>query len=250
MRTKKLNVYNKDPKDGVDNFYPTPPAAFKEPQLHLVLGVRGSGKSFLISKMLNQAQKDDTYDKIYLISPSYNSNRAYWEDHIDPEQDVYEPTKDSINKVIKRVEADRDEWEEYLEDKKMYKKYEKMEKEGKPLHHVPDRDIIGFYDRGFMTGAKPEWKYDNGEQPARSLLILDDVIGSDAIKRSSGLNRIATLNRHIAPLKETWKGRSAAALSTIISSQTYRMDSGIGRVLRENLSLLTMARNKQEKQMQ
>jgi uncharacterized protein YqgQ len=85
-------------------------------------------------------------------------------------------------------------------------------------------------------------------------LILDDIIGSPAIANGSGLNKIATLNRHLAPLKDDFidkKGnvRSACGLAVIILSQSYRFQNGIGRILRENLSLLTLFANKQEKQM-
>ena len=100
---------------------------------------------------------------------------------------------------------------------------------------------------GFLDGMIPEWKYDR-EEPPKSLLILDDCLGSPAILQSSGLTRIATLNRHIAPLAETFKGRSACGLAVMILSQTYKMSNGISRVLRENLSILTLFKNKQQKQ--
>ena len=87
-------------------------------------------------------------------------------------------------------------------------------------------------------------------EAAKSLLIMDDILSSPAILQSSGLTRLATLNRHIAPLKEESHGRSSCGLAVIILSQSYRMQSGISRVLRENLSLLTLFANKQEKQIQ
>jgi len=109
--------------------------------------------------------------------------------------------------------------------------------------------IVQYLDRGFFD-RPPEWKYDKkNPQPPRSLLILDDCLGSPAILASSGLTRIATLNRHVAPLAENHGERSACGLAVIILSQTYKMQNGIGRVLRENLSLLTLFLNKQEKQM-
>ena len=39
-------------------------------------------------------------------------------------------------------------------------------------------------------------------------------------------------------------------MAVIILSQSYRCNQGIGRLLRENLSLFTLFENKQEKQMQ
>ena len=57
---------------------------------------------------------------------------------------------------------------------------------------------------------------------------------------SSGLTKIATLNRHIAPLNETHSNRSACGLAVIILTQSYKCQNGISRILRENLSLLTL----------
>ena len=112
-----------------------------------------------------------------------------------------------------------------------------------------DVDLIMMYDElGFLEG-KPEWKYKTIEPP-KSLLIMDDVLGSPAILQSSGLTKIATLNRHIAPLQENHKGRSACGLAVIILSQSYRMQNGISRSLRENLSLFTLFKNKQPKQLE
>ena len=160
---------------------------------------------------------------------------------------MYEPTRESISKVIERVEADRDEWELYLKQVKDYKKF-KLEIHNKKIH-ISDDDIITYMEHGFFEAKKPEWKYKTIEPP-KSLLILDDVLGSPAILQSSGLTRIATLNRHIAPLEENHSNRSACGLAVMILTQSYKMQAGISRVLRENVSLLTLFKNKQEKQLE
>jgi hypothetical protein len=90
--------------------------------LWYVSAVRNSGKSYLCSKFLAQAKKDKTFNKIYMITPSFASNRAYFGKYVD-EEDVYEPTKESINQVIQRVEKDRDEWEDYQAKLKIHKEF-------------------------------------------------------------------------------------------------------------------------------
>jgi hypothetical protein len=237
MKTIKLPVYNQDPENGVSNEYPTSNDAFRQPCLWYVSAVRNSGKSYLCSKFLAQAKKDKTFNKIYMITPSFASNRAYFGKYVD-EEDVYEPTKESINQVIQRVEKDRDEWEDYQAKLKIHKEFIKDLRENSHL----DDDILLYY-HDYMD--KPTYKYDS---PVKSLLILDDVINSPAISQSSGLGKLATLNRHVAPLKEDYNGRSACGLAVIILSQSYRCNQGIGRLLRENLSLFTLFKNKQEKQ--
>ena len=246
MFTKKVNSYDSNIENPVSNEYPTKENSFKQPCLHFIVGQRTSGKSYLTSKMLAQTHKDKTFDRIYIITPSFNSNKSYFGKYIK-EDDVFEPTKDSISKVIASVEADRDDWELYLKKVKDYKKF-KLEINDKKIH-ISDDDVITYMEHGFFDKKKPEWKYKTIEPP-KSLLIMDDVLGSPAILQSSGLTRIATLNRHMAPLEENHSNRSACGLAVIILCQSYKMQSGISRVLRENVSLLTLFKNKQPKQIE
>ena len=248
MKKETVNCYNCKINNGVDNLYPTPPTSFKQPCLQMIVGQRTSGKSYLTSKILEQAHRDRTFDVIYIITPSFNSNKAYFEKYID-EENVYEPTKGSISDVIKRVEADRDEWEDFIKKKQMYNKYKKDSK--LKIDYIDEDDLVYYHQSGMLddTFQIPTWKYAKEEAP-KSLLILDDVLGSPAILLSSGLTKIATLNRHIAPLQENHSGRSACGLSVIILTQSYKMSNGISRVLRENLSLLTLFKNKQKKQLE
>ena len=246
MFIKKVNSYDSTIENPVSNEYSTKENSFKQPCLHFIVGQRTSGKSYLTSKILAQTHKDKTFDRIYIITPSFNSNKSYFGKYIK-EENVFEPTKDSISKVIASVEAERDQWELYLKKVKDYKKF-KSEIHDKKIH-ISDEDVITYMEHGFFDKQKPEWKYKTIEPP-KSLLIMDDVLGSPAILQSSGLTRIATLNRHMAPLEENHSNRSACGLAVIILCQSYKMQSGISRVLRENISLLTLFKNKQPKQLE
>ena len=247
MKTKNLPVFTVNPDNGVSNEYNTSKYAFRQPCLWYISAVRNSGKSFLASKFLAQAKKDETFDRIYCITPSFKSNEAYFGKYINV-ADVYEPTRESISQVIQEVERDRDEWEIYLKEIQAYKEYKEAIKTKKGLQHIDDDTLMLFDELGFLDGGlQPTWKYKTVEPP-KSLLVMDDVLGSPAILLSSGLTKIATLNRHIAPLQENYKNRSACGLAVIILSQSYRMQNGISRTLRENLSLFTMFKNKQPKQ--
>ena len=247
MKTKQLNVYRQPPTDGVNNLYPTSTDTFKQPALHLLIGCRTSGKSFLASKILAQCEKDSTFNTVYMITPSFNSNQAYFGAYIKPEN-VFDPTSDSISKVIARVEQDRDEWEKFLEDKKEYAKFQKQMQSDT---FIADDKLLYFHNMGWLDDQKkkPVWKYEK-EEPPKSCLILDDCLSSPAILQSSGLTKVATLNRHIAPLQNLHSGRSACGLAVMILSQSYKMTGGIGRCLRENVSLLTLFQNRQQKQLE
>ena len=245
MRTKHLDVYQQTPSQVVNNEYPTTREAFRQPCLQMIVGQRTAGKSYLTSKILAQAKKDKTFDVVYIITPSFNSNKAYFETYIRPEN-VFDPTSASIQQVIDRVEADRDEWEKFLLDCKKYEEFQAKLKG--PLHAIHDDALLNAYSLGWMHGKRPKWKYEK-EEPPKSLLIMDDVLSSPAISQSSGLTKIATLNRHVAPLQVNHKERSACGLAVIILTQSYRMQGGISRVLRENISLLTLFKNKQQRWM-
>jgi len=250
---KKLDLYGDDtnPKTGVANAYPTPKDAVSQPCLMYVSAVRNSGKSYSISKLVRQCKKDKTFDVIYMITPTFVSNKSYFGDMVD-EENVFEPTKSSIQEVIAKVEQDRDEYEAFMERKKEYIEFIKCLKKGTTF---TDEELLKYIDMGFFEDnlLVPKWKYAK-EQPPRSLLILDDVLSSPALLQSSGLTKVATLNRHIAPLKEEFTNpdgtkRSACGLAVIIISQTYSMSQGVSRCLRENLTHLMIFKNKQEKQL-
>ena len=206
MKIKKLNVFNEKPTGEVNNRYPTPKNSFVQPCLQMVVGQRTSGKSYLTAKMLNQFKKDKTFDVIYIITPSFNSNRSYFEKHIR-EENAFEPTGDSIQKVIDLVEADRNEFEQYLKKMELYKKFKREFKMKNDVEQMDGDLLVQGYENDFFTQA-PKWKYDKVEPP-KSLLILDDCLGSPALLQSSGLVKLATLNRHVACLQEVHSDRSA-----------------------------------------
>tara|TARA_E500000305_G_scaffold111886_1_gene128766 strand:+ start:1589 stop:2542 length:954 start_codon:yes stop_codon:yes gene_type:complete len=249
ISTKKINLYGKDtdPKNGVSNEYPTSHYAVRQPCLMYVSAVRNSGKSFSVSKMINQAQKENTFDRIYMITPTFLSNKSYFGKFINEETDVFEPTKDSIQKVIECVEQERNEFEEYVTKKKDYDEFMKILRSKKDF---TDDEIIRFENMGFLDEylEEPKWKYKT-IRPPQSCVILDDILSSPAILQSSGLTKIATLNRHIAPLNEPYGNRSACGLAVILISQTYCMPQGVSRTLRENLTHLLLFKNKSEPQL-
>jgi len=250
ITTKKINLYGKDtePTQGVSNEYKTSHYAIRQPCLMYVSAVRNSGKSFCVSKMVSQAQKEKTFDRIYMITPTFQSNKSYFGKMID-EDDVFEPTKDSIQKVIERVDGERDEFEDYLRKEKLYKEFIQILKSKREFS---DGEIMKFEELGFLDDEfdRPKWKYgDNNVRPPQSLLILDDVLSSPALLQSSGITRVSSLNRHVSPLQEPHSGRSACGLAVILISQTYTMPQGVSRTLRENITHLLIFKNKQEKQM-
>ena len=253
---KRINLYDKttDPKVGVSNAYDNViPGGIDGNCLCGIFGLRNSGKTYVCSKIINQAQKSNVYDRIYLITPTFLSNKSYFGKHVNEETDVFEPTRDSIKNVIALVEQDRDEFEEYLQEMEDYKDYINTLK-GK--NGFTDDQLFKYDELGFLDGELPEppvWKYakkNKGKvRPPQSLVILDDVLASPVVS-SPYFTKIGVMNRHIAGLKEPYGERSACGLGVIFNSQTYSMQQGVSRVLRENITNMIIFRNRQEKQME
>jgi len=253
MKKVKANVYGSDtdPKKGVNNQYDTKPNAISQPCLLMAVGVRNSGKSYAVSKIINEAQKgQSTFDEIFICTPTMLSNMAYFGAHI-PESNVFEPTGDCIQKVLTRGEELRDEWEEFLQKLNDYKEYMHVLKS---RNSFTDEELFKYDELGFLEGELPErptWRYKR-ERPPQTLMILDDILHSPAILNSSGLTKCATLNRHLFPINPefTGNGRTACGMSVIICTQTYKCQNGISRLLRENLThLMLIGKNKQPKQL-
>tara|TARA_R110000851_G_scaffold134589_2_gene269908 strand:+ start:743 stop:1693 length:951 start_codon:yes stop_codon:yes gene_type:complete len=247
--TKKVGLYGKDtdPKQGVSNAYDSVMQGGIDGNcLCGIFGLRHSGKTWVCSKIINQAQKTNVYDRIYLITPTFLSNKSYFGKHIQ-EEDVFEPTRDSIKQVIECVEQDRDDFEHYLQELKDYNDFMTKIKSKKNL--FSDEDIFKFDSLGWLDNSpdKPQWKYKKVRAP-QSLVILDDILGSQVV-HSPYFTKVATLNRHIAGLKEPYGERTACGLGVIFNSQTYSMAQGISRTLRQNLTNMIIFKNKQQKQM-
>lgn len=248
--TKKLSKYGKDtdPVQGVSNAYPTPKDSISQPCLLGVFGLRNSGKSYACSKIVAQCQKDKTFDRIYIVTPTFLSNVAYFGKYIN-EEDVYEPTRDAIDKVIECVEQDCLEYEQFLVMLEDYNQFIKKIKSKKDT--FTDEEIFLFTEYGWLNDdynmERPKWKYDIERVPT-SLLILDDVLGSPVV-HSNSFTKCSIMNRHISPLSKPIGDRSAGGLAVIFNSQTYSMNQGISRSLRENLTHMIVFKNKQQKQL-
>ena len=244
MKIKKVkNIFQKAPPTKFSNEWKTSPYMFRQVALHLISGTRGSGKSYIASKILRAGIEEKLYDRILFITPSFLSNKKQFEDLGVEEEDVFKPEKDAIQNCIDIVEAERDEWEEYLAEMELYNKMVNSNDDTE----FSDDELHGmealFIDEEFI---KPEWKRKIIRQP-QIILVLDDILSTPAITASSGINRIFMTNRHIGELKRG----GALGLSVMILTQTYSTTSGhgISRSLRENLTELTIFATKQAKQL-
>jgi hypothetical protein len=213
------------------------------PKLHTLMvlsGKRGGGKSIAIVSYVKQLMDLNLINRVILISPTYWSNKSIFEPlDINEETDIIEPSKDAVKQLIKLVEADKLEYDEYLKQKKLYKIYKKTMNSNTPLHLIEPEIMMKFLDLGFFDGP-PKSKYPEGVGP-RIFVIIDDAMGTELMNTKSGLMNLCIKHRHIA---------NGLGISLALLVQSYCSVSGIPRPIRENATILVLFKCKDENQIE
>ena len=257
MKIKKIKEYSKTPKESISNQYPTKKHSFKEPGIKIVVGTRGTGKSYTTAKIMLEAKKDKLFDVTYFITPTFDSNKAHWDQFDIDETNVFYPNRDAIGKVLAAIEQDRDEFEDYLVEMEIYERFKRETKNKNTIAQMEAENLneyirMGYVgENGYLNNKikKPEWKYKDisGKiRPPTSLLVMDDVLGSTALSQSEAFTKLCIMNRHIAPLSQPFDNRQALGCSVIILSQVYSAQNGIPRACRENATDLILFKNRQK----
>ena len=168
------------------------------------IGSRGSGKTYTICQMIkhyekHKIMKDGTEYKIrtHLISPTIQANEIYQSlDSLDMEKDAHDEYNDELLlNIIEDIKAEKKEYEKYLLYKEYYEKFMK----------TPESKLEKLYDENpeiFQLLEEYEYIHPKDfkhEPPKVSIVILDDLLGSDAFtkKTKSVLVNAMIKNRHM-----------------------------------------------------
>ena len=168
------------------------------------IGSRGSGKTYTICQMIkhyekHKIMKDGTEYKIrtHLISPTIQANEIYQSlDSLDMEKDAHDEYNDELLlSIIEDIKAEKKEYEKYLLYKEYYEKFMK----------TPESKLEKLYDENpeiFRLLEEYEYIHPKDfkhEPPKVSIVILDDLLGSDDFtkKTKSVLVNAMIKNRHM-----------------------------------------------------
>jgi hypothetical protein len=231
--------------DGIDILKPKKPAFTIETdpdfiKLHCLMvsiAKRGGGKTLSLAHFLKKAREKHYFDRIILITPTYNSNKHMWDICGIEEEDVIEPEIYCLKKVIDIVNAEKQEWDEFEKLKKQYKNF-KCDMSTKAVKHMNPDALVDYEVMGFFENP-PKWKYPK-EHPPRVACVIDDFIGTDICKPRAKLVNLCIRHRHIA---------DGLGVSLFLLAQTYCAIGGIPRAIRENTTHLLLFKNKDEAQM-
>lgn len=239
MELKKINKFKTQLPKASAFTIDTDDDFMKLHTLTIASGKRGGGKSVAIANLVKEAKDKGYFDRVYLITPTYASNKSIWEIcDIQPE-DVYEPDLGVLRMIKQNVEMEKQEWEDFLTRKEMYKKY-KEDIKNTPFDKIKSADILQYLEQGFFDFEfDDKWKYGE-ERPPRLACIIDDCMGTDLMtKRTAGLTNLCIRHRHIG---------DGLGISLFMLVQSYCSQDGIPRPIRENTTHLMLFKINDENQ--
>ena len=235
MKTKDVNIVKLELPKKQAFTIETDDDFIKLHTLMVINGRRGGGKTLNLCNFLKECKSKGYYDKIFTITPTYNSNKSIWDIASIEEEDVIEPTKTSIKEVLERCENEKKEWEEFLIKKEVYKKFKK---DLNKIRAIDQDDYIMYEEFGFFN-EPPIWKY-KIERPPRLGIVLDDCLNTDIMAcRTAGLTNLCVRHRHI---------NGGDGVSIFMLVQSYCSQGGVPRVIRENTTHLLLFKINQENQ--
>ena len=214
---------------------------FKSHQNCLVIGKRSSGKTTCTVNIIERMK----YDRIFIVSPTIQSNKALldWL-KIDPD-DIYDPDDlEALDDIKRKIDEERDLYEKYLADMKKYKEFMKKLESNNPIFHIPDETLLMFFQNG--TFQKPRHKW-NGRKPHMAVLF-DDVMGSLLFTKGiRKLNKMTIFHRHLGQLE---KG-GALGCSLYFLIQSYKSTAGgISKCIRNQATTIVVFKTKNDKELQ
>ena len=214
------------------------------PQMHqqnLCVGKRGSGKTVAVINLIQKL----CYDRIFVISPTFKSNRNCMELLDIDEDDVYEDVDDitCVDNIQEKIKEEAEEYDMYHEKLAEYKKFLKLQAR---REEIPDDLLMMFFDGDKDTFTKP-FHWLDGRRP-RLCLICDDILGSKLFSKGlRKMNNLAILHRHCGPVES--EGGGALGISIYYLTQSYTIQhGGISKCIRNNCTSLILFKTKNERE--
>jgi len=214
----------------------TPDNQVKLHQLNAVCSVRGYGKGVILSSLLQGFKHQGCLDRVFIISPTIESNRPIFGPlEINPEDEYSTGDPANILDIIRKVEEEQEEWDQYQE---AFALWRIINDHSININSIDPKILLKALENGYFN-KKPEPKYRNsqGGRPCLAL-IVDDCQGDKIYNATGSKNPFINLclrHRHIG------KG---LGLSIFMCCQTYGGSGGIPRIIRQNITSLLLGEQK------
>lgn len=212
----------------------TPPEHIKLHSVCLLVGKRGSGKSFLASNLLDWLD----FDRIIIVSPTYESNYAQFKRLGVDKDDIFDPDDPQVvQKILDIVNGERDDLLEYRQKLKMLKELKEVIKNPYDLYENYGlfSEFIGLDGRWI----EPEHKW-GGRKP--KLAVFVDDAQSTRIFRNRHFLNLCTRSRHVGSMPDD---EPSIGISMFIAVQNYTATGGgLPRAVRGNATHMALWRTK------
>jgi len=216
---------------------------FKSSFVMLCVAKRQSGKTCSMSNFLKIMRKMDKLDRVLLISPTYANNSHYFDGlPLNAEEDVIEPTMDSAQIVMDKMEEEGQLYNQYFEDMEKWKELMKLIKD-------KNVDINDIDDDLFIneTLEKPTYKYMKNGKPYKPIIVafFDDCQNTPAFSSKSKISYLTIKHRHVGSTIH-----KSIGINLMFACQNYTSNSGgIPRTIRGNVTILCVFKNKNIKEL-
>lgn len=212
-------------------------------QLLCVVGKRGSGKTVFIVNFLRMMKEQGCLDKLILITPTYESNKANFKGLPVDEDNIIDPNDPTaVQQIRDIVDAERDMLDAYYEQLDRYNELMKQIKSRRPIDEI-DEDLLEEFGEAM---EKPK-HYLDGRKPVICAFI-DDSLGTRIYGNKSGLSNLVILHRHLGVSKAL---ESALGITMIFATQSYKSNVyGISPTIRNNCTSLAVFQTKSDKELQ
>lgn len=212
----------------------TDPDFIKLHSLMILNGKRGGGKTTALVNFLRECRDRNYYDKIWVVTPTYHSNKEIWAIARLKEDDCREPSVSCLHDILKEMESEKADWDDHNEQVRLFEEF--SADQDREVDQIDAHVLVNYHERGMFNNlvpTRPEWKYPV-EQPPRFAVVLDDCLNSPIMARpSAGLVNLAIRHRHVC---------DGLGTSLFFLVQSYSAQGGVPRPIRENTTHLLLFR--------
>ena len=212
-------------------------------KLHCVLlavAKRGSGKSYFISNLLKWLD----FDRIIIVSPTFESNAAQFKHLGVHSEDVLDPDDPNTpQRLIDIVEDEAYELKDYRQKLKIFSEVKALYKHP---HHIGENAglFAEYFDplTGKWTPPTHTW---NGRRP-KIACFVDDAQSTQIFRNRRFLN-LVTRHRHLGSMPDD---EPSIGLSLFIAVQNYTASGGgLPKAIRGNCTHLALWKTKSDKEL-
>ena len=218
MRTKRINFPIIPPKYASGKIH----VPEHLPALHGIqiwVGRRNAGKTVAATNLIRKYMDAGAIERVILVTPTYQSNvHTFAPLKINGSEDVIEPSKDAVQRIKEKLDAETKEWEEYHEKKKQYSQFMKEMRSQRSIDLLP-MDQLGMWEMAGFFENPPKWKRADDTHPTRIYVLCDDVFGSPMLRMGKGMEDFTNLC--IAHRHQMCSGNTGYGCSIGILTQSY-----------------------------